>query len=394
MLQSARLNLRPVTSADGDAVELVYADPETMATMLWRMLPARDLVDEWLHERIAEHARTGYGIYLVTDHDGSVIGFCGFIPRGDRLEIGWVVRKPYWGLGFASEAADAALSTARDRDVFAAIRPGNAPSIRVAEKIGLTPAGESEDEHGALLLYVNTPISAWDQHAGWWQREFTDGADPEYEEQILPLIDLHLAGARRVLDVGCGEGQVARRVAALGAEVVGLDPTVAQLALAIERGGGVFYIRGVADALPCRTGAFDAVVMCLVIEHIEQFQVVLAEIARVLEPGGRFLLLLNHPLLQTTGSGWVDDHILEEQYWRIGPYLLEDLGTEEVSPGIELPFMHRPLSRYVHVMGEVGLLIDDMDEPAPPPGFLALAPEYRDAAVIPRLMVIRARRVE
>ncbi len=51
----------------------------------------------------------------------------------------------------------------------------------------------------------------WEQHAGWWQREFTDGADPEYEEQILPLVEQHLAGVRRVLDVGCGEGQVARR---------------------------------------------------------------------------------------------------------------------------------------------------------------------------------------
>ena len=36
----------------------------------------------------------------------------------------------------------------------------------------------------------------WEQHSRWWQDEFTDGADPEYEEQILPLIDRHLAGAR------------------------------------------------------------------------------------------------------------------------------------------------------------------------------------------------------
>ena len=34
----------------------------------------------------------------------------------------------------------------------------------------------------------------WEQHAGWWQREFTDGADPEYEEQIIPIVERHLAG--------------------------------------------------------------------------------------------------------------------------------------------------------------------------------------------------------
>ena len=48
-------------------------------------------------------------------------------------------------------------------------------------------------ENGAVD--VNDP-SLWEQHAEWWQREFTDGADPEYEEQILPLIDRHLAGCR------------------------------------------------------------------------------------------------------------------------------------------------------------------------------------------------------
>ncbi len=53
----------------------------------------------------------------------------------------------------------------------------------------------------------------WETHAGWWQEHFTDGADPEYEEQILPLVDLHLAGASLLLDVGCGEGQLSRRAA-------------------------------------------------------------------------------------------------------------------------------------------------------------------------------------
>ncbi|MDP9070067.1 MAG: class I SAM-dependent methyltransferase, partial [Actinomycetota bacterium] len=56
----------------------------------------------------------------------------------------------------------------------------------------------------------------WEAHASWWQDGFTDGADPEYEQQILPLAAEHLAGAARVLDVGTGEGQVARLAGALG----------------------------------------------------------------------------------------------------------------------------------------------------------------------------------
>jgi SAM-dependent methyltransferase len=238
-----------------------------------------------------------------------------------------------------------------------------------------------------------TELPLWEEHARWWQQEFTNGADPEYEEQILPLIDRHLAGARRVLDIGCGEGQLARRAAKLGARVIGLDPTTAQIAVARERAGGPQYGLATAEHLPCRAGSFDAVVMCLVIEHLEPFEPSIREMARVLEPGGRCLLLLNHPLLQTPGSGWIDDQILGEQYWRVGPYLRPDSTIEEVAPGVRLPFMHRPLSRYVHVMGEEGLLIEDMDEPPPPPGFIAEAWEYGEASTIPRLMLLRARRV-
>jgi hypothetical protein len=102
---------------------------------------------------------------------------------------------------------------------------------------------------------------------------------------------------------------------------------------------------------------------------------------------------LNHPLLQTPGSGWIDDHILEEQYWRVGPYLHDDRTIEEVAPGVRLPFMHRPLSRYINVMADCGLLVEHMDEPPPPPGFLARAPEYRAAASIPRLLLLRARKL-
>jgi SAM-dependent methyltransferase len=234
----------------------------------------------------------------------------------------------------------------------------------------------------------------WERHADWWQDGFTGGVDPEYTEQILPLAAECLAGARRVLDVGCGEGQVARLAAGeVGAEVVvGVDPTWAQLALARGRGGGPAYARSGAAALPARDASFDAVVACLVFEHIRDVDEAIAEVARVLEPGGRFAFFLNHPLLQTPGSGWIDDQILDppEQYWRIGPYLVEDESIEEVEKDVFIPFIHRPLSRYVNALAANGLLITRMEEPAPPPGFLARADEYADAATIPRLLLLLA----
>jgi SAM-dependent methyltransferase len=235
----------------------------------------------------------------------------------------------------------------------------------------------------------------WEANTTWWVRTFTDGVDPEYEEQILPLAASHLGGVRAVLDVGCGEGQVSRLAAALpGVErVVGVDPTWSQLAVARSRGGGVEYGRAGAEALPFSSCALDAVIACLVFEHIDGMEAAVAEVGRVLRPGGRFLFFLNHPLLQTPGSGWIDDRILDEQYWRIGPYLVEDTTLEQVEPGIHIPFVHRPLSRYVNALAGAGLLITRLEEPAPPPGFLARAHEYAEAATIPRLLFMRAEKL-
>jgi hypothetical protein len=116
-------------------------------------------------------------------------------------------------------------------------------------------------------------------------------------------------------------------------------------------------------------------------------------VARVLRVGGRFLFFLNHPLLQTPSSGWIDDQVLDppEQYWRIGAYLVEDETIEEVDKGVYIPFIHRPLSRYVNAMADAGLVLERMEEPAPPAGFLAKAEEYEAAATIPRLLFLRAK---
>jgi SAM-dependent methyltransferase len=239
-------------------------------------------------------------------------------------------------------------------------------------------------------------IDVWERHAAWWQSEFTQGADVEYEEQILPLAVAHLAGARRILDVGAGEGQVARAAAASapapgGARVTGVEPAWAQVRAAARRGGGVNYARGRGEALPFPDAAFDAVVTCLVLEHTDDLDAVLAEVSRVLEPGGRFVLFTNHPLFQTPGSGWIDDQVLDppEQYWRVGEYLTETVTLEQVDAEVTLPFAHRTLSTYVNALARAGLFVTHMDEPAPPAGFLAQDVRYAAAATIPRLLALR-----
>lgn len=233
----------------------------------------------------------------------------------------------------------------------------------------------------------------WEHNAAWWIEGFTEGADAEYEEQILPmaLAELQRADSKRVLDIGTGEGQLARLAAtkANAAIVVGIDPTQNQLAAAKQRAGGPTYARAGAAALPFPDDTFDTAIACLVFEHIDDVDEAIAEVSRVLQPRGTFLFFLNHPLLQTPNSGWIDDHILDEQYWRIGPYLIEDKTDEEVEKGVFIPFIHRPISRYLNALIDNGLSLTRIEEPAPPPGFIARAAEYEQAATIPRLLFLR-----
>ena len=66
----------------------------------------------------------------------------------------------------------------------------------------------------------------------------------------------------------------------------------------------------------------------------------------------------------------------------------QDETVEEVDKDVFIPFVHRPLSRYVNALATSGLTIVRMEEPAPPPGFLARANEYADAVTIPRLLLL------
>jgi SAM-dependent methyltransferase len=260
---------------------------------------------------------------------------------------------------------------------------------------------------------MSTDDDPWERHATWWRETFTNGADLEYELQILPLAAAHLKGAARVLDLGSGEGHLSRRLAHEapgGGLVVGLEPSAAQLAGALDQEPVTAkrpsratklaararprYVRAVGERLPFRDGCFDAVVCCLVIEHALDPDALLAEAVRVLAVGGRFLLFVNHPMFQGTGSGFVDDQILEEHYWRVGPYLREEVVLEEVDPGVRLPFAHRPLSRYVNPVTALGCVLTRLEEPEPPLAFLEGSVDLELESAIPRLLVMRFERLD
>ena len=253
-------------------------------------------------------------------------------------------------------------------------------SASVPAPVPVPAAGPTAPPSGAAL---------WDEHASWWRATFTDGADIEYEGEIIPLARRELGSFARVLDLGCGEGQVARALAAGGASLIGLDPSRNQLANASALGGGPSFVCAAGEWLPIATGSLDAVLCCLAIEHSDDTDAVLEEVARVLAPGGTFLLLINHPMYQGPGSGFVDDQILGEHYWRVGPYLTEQVSVEEVDSNVSIPFAHRPLSRYVNPLAALDVLLVAMFEPPPLEAFLATSVDRELEGAIPRLLAMR-----
>jgi ubiquinone/menaquinone biosynthesis C-methylase UbiE len=115
------------------------------------------------------------------------------------------------------------------------------------------------------------------------------------EERQMTMDRLAITPASNVLDVGCGTGNYTRHLAAAAPEglVVGIDASEAMIATAVRRSGGanLAYLRGDAGELPFRDGQFDAVCCVGVLHMLERPMAALAEMARVLAPEGRLVIV-------------------------------------------------------------------------------------------------------
>src|SRR5689334_1068931 len=111
---------------------------------------------------------------------------------------------------------------------------------------------------------------------------------------------LGLAGdvaGRRVLHVGCGTGLLSAVLRDWGATVIGFDSSAKMLELARRRLGpdAELLVADLERPLPFGDGAFDDAVAGLVLHYLQDWTALLAELRRVLKPGGRLILAVDHP---------------------------------------------------------------------------------------------------
>jgi SAM-dependent methyltransferase len=183
-------------------------------------------------------------------------------------------------------------------------------------------------------------------------------AGPEADPYGLlpPLLDLlgDIAG-RQVLDAGCGEGYLARALAARKAHVTGIDlsPRLIELGRARDPGASIDYQVGdLSQPRPDAAGRFDAVGSYLVLNDVADYRGFAATLAASLKPGGRLALAFNNPYSAVT-----DRHVTDYfDSGAVSPYR----GLWE--SGIQTYYHHRTLENYLDAFYAGGLRLTKLTD--------------------------------
>lgn len=229
----------------------------------------------------------------------------------------------------------------------------------------------------------------WESNASaWLERWCVDGGDPWGTEFNLPaLLDLVPDPAGLTLDVGCGEGRVARQLESIGHLVIGSDGSrtlaaeASRQRLAVALGDGA--------ALPFRDGCASITISSMVLMDVDDLIGHLGELARVTRPGGWLCASILHPI-RMAGFPLGD----EFDTFAMGDYLhpkLQDWRFDKGGAPARLRFWQRPVSDYLNAVTDAGFVVDIVSEPRPSAEFI----ETHDAAIwdrVPMFLQLRATR--
>ncbi|MFD8390966.1 class I SAM-dependent methyltransferase [Streptomyces sp. NPDC059680] len=194
---------------------------------------------------------------------------------------------------------------------------------------------------------------------------------------------LALAGdvaGRRILDAGCGSGPLSAALRDRGAIVTGVDASAGMLALARRRLGddAALHLADLSDPLPFDDGAFDDVVASLVLHYLEDWGPTLAEIRRVLRPGGRLIASVDHPVVAYTIQEPRPDYFATTSYtfdWTFN------------GQSVPMRFWRRPLHAMTDAFTTAGFRLSVIGEPQPDPAARELFPDgFQDLSTTPHFL--------
>jgi SAM-dependent methyltransferase len=174
---------------------------------------------------------------------------------------------------------------------------------------------------------------------------------------------LDLAGdvvGRQILDAGCGSGHLFAALRDRGAIVTGFDSSTKMVELARQRLGAdaALQVADLGSPLPFPDGAFDDVIAALVLHYLEDWTAPLAELRRVLRPGGRLIMAVNHPI------------VFKLVYPEADYFATVKWSDEYTFSGQKavLTYWHRPLHAMTDAFTAAGFRTAVISEPYPAPG--------------------------
>ena len=267
-----------------------------------------------------------------------------------------------------------------------------------------------DEGNGNPRWLVPETQAIWDEKAEFWDERMGEG-NAFQRVLIGPASERLLAiePEEQVLDVACGNGVFARRLAALGARVVATDFSARFLerarARTIEHADQIDYL--LVDAtdegqlLALGPGRFDAAVCNQALMDMPVVEPLLRALARLIKPTGRFVFAVPHPAFNSLGCRWgiesevQDGRLVETRHVKVVDYLHVPAGKGPGMPDEPAPhwYFHRPLSALLGACFAAGFVLDGLEEPAFGPGDASPAPlSWLNYHHIPPVLVARARR--
>jgi SAM-dependent methyltransferase len=212
-------------------------------------------------------------------------------------------------------------------------------------------------------------MNGWEASAAAWVESLKTKGDRGRQFVLDPAMRPLLAAQafQRALDVGCGEGRLCRMMADMGIRATGLDPTKSLIDFARKADPTGAYVEASAEAIPFEANSFDLVVSCLSLIDIPDYSAAIAEMVRVLEPGGT-MVIANLTSFKTAGSGarlgWQTNLLGKTTHFALNHYM-DERAEWEAWKGIRVQNYHRPRSAYMSVLLSQGLILKSFNEPEP-----------------------------
>ncbi|NMB67169.1 MAG: class I SAM-dependent methyltransferase [Chloroflexi bacterium] len=250
----------------------------------------------------------------------------------------------------------------------------------------------------------------WNRNAAFWDGYFQEGND-FHRLLVSPAVErlLELQPGEQVLDVACGNGALARRLADLGARVTACDvsPVFIERARARSAGYGERVAYALADAtdesqlLALGEGRFDAATCTMALMDMAQIEPLFRALARLVRPGGRFVFTTMHPSFNSNSPHKLleeadrDGELVVTAAMKIERYItpFHSLGLGIIGQPEPQYYFHRPLHLLLQPAFRAGWMIDGLEEPAFPPEKEGRRPfSWETFKEIPPVLAVRCRR--